>query len=387
DHLPVLVKGINDRNVIIDFVWHRYHYQFQLDNLYKSVRRKIWLSFLSISFEFGALNLITMGLFANNNSDLENILKHDFTSTFRPGYITVEGVTMPKRFEELREDIYNWDVKEEDVWICSFPKTGTTWTQEMVWMIMHNLDFVGGEANLGVRSPFLEVSALFDYREFKKENIEFNPPAFLDNSLKFVRDQSMKGPICLKTHLPWVLLPKEIQNQIKLPKIIYVTRNPKDTCISYYNHSRLMEGYRGNFENFCRLFIAGKLPFAPYWNHILPFWERRDQPNILFLKYEELIHDLPSVIRNVANFLDRPLSCEQVEVLSSHLSFASMKNNPAVNYEMVVDLNRKFNLIECEGSFMRSGKVGDYKAKMAPEIIETFNEWTAKNLNGSSLKY
>nr|XP_023014297.1 amine sulfotransferase-like isoform X1 [Leptinotarsa decemlineata]XP_023014298.1 amine sulfotransferase-like isoform X2 [Leptinotarsa decemlineata] len=324
----------------------------------------------------------------NNNSEdaeFDEILERDFTSVFRNGYITVEGVTMPKRFEDLKNNIRNWNVREDDVWICSFPKTGTTWTQEMVWMITNNLDFVGGQANLGHRSPFLEVSALFDYREFKKENQDFQPPPFLDDSLEFVKHQSLKGPLCLKTHLPWALLPKEIQDNTKSPKIIYVTRNPKDTCISYFNHSRLMEGYRGNFEDYCRLFLAGKLPFAPFWNHVLPFWERRNQPNILFLKYEEMVKDLPAIIRKVAEFLEKPLSDDQVEVLSSHLSFESMKKNPAVNYEMVVSLNRKYNLIHCEGSFMRSGKVGDYKAKMSPEVICKFDEWTKEHTEGLDL--
>jgi len=28
--------------------------------------------------------------------------------------------------------------------------------------------------------------------------------------------------------------------------------------------------------------------FAPFWSHILSFWKRRDEPNILFLKFEDL---------------------------------------------------------------------------------------------------
>ncbi|XP_050517028.1 luciferin sulfotransferase-like isoform X2 [Diabrotica virgifera virgifera] len=322
-----------------------------------------------------------------SNEELEKWLDRDFTSVFRSGYVNVKGVTMPRRFEELQSDIFNWNVSERDVWICSFPKTGTTWTQEMVWMIMNNLDIIKGQENLGIRSPFLEVTALFDYRKFQKENTDFQPPPFIEDSLKFVREKSQKGSLCLKTHLPWVLLPQEIQNNTKQPKIIYVTRNPKDTCISYYNHSRLMEGYRGSFEEFCQLFLSGKLTFAPYWNHVLPFWEKRNQPNILFLKYEKMIQDLPSIIKEVADFLETPLTPEQITTLSDHLSFESMKKNPAVNYEMIVSLNRKFKLIECDGTFMRSGKVGDYKAKMSPEIIQAFDEWTAENVQGTDFSF
>lgn len=37
---------------------------------------------------------------------------------------------------------------------------GTTWTQEMMWMIVHNLNMVGAEVNIIERFPFLEYVLL-----------------------------------------------------------------------------------------------------------------------------------------------------------------------------------------------------------------------------------
>lgn len=127
--------------------------------------------------------------------------------------------------------------------------------------------------------------------------------------------------------------------------------------------------------------------FAPFWKHILAFWQRRHQDNILFLRYEDMIKDLPKIIRQVADFLDKPLTDEKVELLNNHLSFANMKNNPAVNFELIVSLNRKYNLIDCEGEFMRSGKVGDYKAKMTLEMIKKFDEWTEENTRDTGFSF
>ncbi|KAJ8968177.1 hypothetical protein NQ314_002436 [Rhamnusium bicolor] len=226
----------------------------------------------------------------------------------------------------------------------------------MVWMIVNELDFVKGQEDLAVRCPFLELSAIFDHRETIRTNKDFDPPPFLVDSLKFVKN--LKSPKCIKTHLPWILLPKQIQENIKKPKIIYVTRNPKDTCISYHNHSKLLEGYTGSFEDFCKLFLAGKREYTffinilrPFWQHIFPFWERRNQPNILFLKYEEMIKDLPAIIRKVAQFLEKDLTDEQVDRLSDHLSFTNMKNNPSVNYEKLVAFNKKYEFTNFDGSF------------------------------------
>ena len=56
--------------------------------------------------------------------DLDKLLEEKFTSSFRKGYIEVNGFSFPKRYEELKEEFDNLEVNEEDVWICSFPKTG-----------------------------------------------------------------------------------------------------------------------------------------------------------------------------------------------------------------------------------------------------------------------
>lgn len=61
---------------------------------------------------------------SNTNEELDEVLRRDFTTVFRPGYINVEGVTMPERFAEMKDDILNLEVSDKDVWVCSFPKTG-----------------------------------------------------------------------------------------------------------------------------------------------------------------------------------------------------------------------------------------------------------------------
>lgn len=58
---------------------------------------------------------------------------------------------------------------------------------------------------------------MFDYRQLMAENPDFQPPPFLQDSLAFVGNQ--KSPICIKTHLPWQLLPMEIQHNVKMPKV------------------------------------------------------------------------------------------------------------------------------------------------------------------------
>lgn len=58
------------------------------------------------------------------DQDLDQILRDEFISEFRKGYTTVQGVCLPDRYEEFAEAIDNFEVRDDDIWICSFPKTG-----------------------------------------------------------------------------------------------------------------------------------------------------------------------------------------------------------------------------------------------------------------------
>lgn len=55
---------------------------------------------------------------------LDCLLKEKFTSEFRTGYITVDGVCLPEYYAKFADAIENLEVRDDDVWVCSFPKTG-----------------------------------------------------------------------------------------------------------------------------------------------------------------------------------------------------------------------------------------------------------------------
>lgn len=324
---------------------------------------------------------------AGSDSEQDRLLNQFFVTPFRKGYVRIgpNKVLMTVCYLEYADRIEDMEVRDSDVWVVSHPKTGTTWTQEMTWLIQKDLDFEGAKVPLPERFPFLDHTSLFDYTDVLKKLPDLQFPLYVSDSVTYIDE--MKSPRFIKTHLPWELLPKQIQDGTKQPKIVYVARNAKDTCVSYYHHCKILEGYTGSFENYCKLFMGGSLCFAPFWSHVLSFWKRRDEPNILFLKFEDLKQDLPAEIKKTAQFLGKELSDAEVSLLAEHLSFDRMKNNPAVNYEAVMDINRKFNLTSEDGHFMRSGQVGNYKETMSPEIILEFDQWTQENLAGSTLSF
>ena len=75
------------------------------------------------------------------------------------------GQVLPRCYINFEKQIKDLDVKSDDVWISSFPKAGTTWTQEMVWNILHNFDFETARAkSLEERVPFLELTGMTEAR-------------------------------------------------------------------------------------------------------------------------------------------------------------------------------------------------------------------------------
>ncbi|XP_044739336.1 luciferin sulfotransferase-like [Chrysoperla carnea] len=306
----------------------------------------------------------------NLKSD-ENLLKY-FTSDFRKGYIEVTNkkFVLPQYYLEFMDKIENFEVYDTDVFVVSHPKTGTTWTQEMVWCIGNNLKFTNVE--IYKRFPFLEVTPLFDFRECPELFGELSD--HLLDSLEYVR--KLPHPRYIKTHLPWDLLPKQIRTGERNPKIIYVYRNPKDTSVSYYYHCRAVEGFTGDFNVFMDLFLGGRLTYGPFPAHVLSIFEQKNRENVLIITYEEMKSDLRSVIKNVMNFLSKNYSDEEIEKLEDHLSFESMKNNNSVNYANTGGKN-----------FMRAGIVGSYKNDMTPELINRFDNWIVDKFGKTEIKF
>ncbi|XP_015173286.1 PREDICTED: amine sulfotransferase-like [Polistes dominula] len=322
----------------------------------------------------------------NTNVTLDRILKEKFTSEFRSGYVTVKDVCLPERYKHFAEEIENFEIRDDDVWVCTFPKTGTTWTQEMIWCIGNDLNFENAKQQLlSERFPFFEVSIIFDFeRSSHISNVADRET--MKNSVNFTKNQT--SPRYIKTHLPFHLLPRQLRSGEKKARIINVIRNPKDTCISYFHHSKLIEGYRGDFNEFCQLFLGGKLSYAPYWKHVLGYWNKRNDMNILFLKYEDMKSDLPSIIKKAATFLNKQITNNEVQTLAKHLSFNNMKNNPAVNYEEIIESHKKFKLTVTDGTFIRSGEVNQWKGgKLSIDVIAKFDEMTRKMFDPVGLHF
>ena len=54
---------------------------------------------------------------------------------------------LSKTYLDYHPTVKNFKVYEDDVWMCGFPRSGTTIMQELLWLIVNNYDFEGAKAS------------------------------------------------------------------------------------------------------------------------------------------------------------------------------------------------------------------------------------------------
>jgi len=211
---------------------------------------------------------------------------------------------LPRHFAEHLTAIDAFEVRDDDIWIVTYPKAGTTWTQEMTWLILNDLDYNGAKTILPYRSPFLEFTAIFSKMGAGGLNGELIADTDVGKKIgdSMERCRQLKSPRLIKSHLPFNMLPKQLRNGEKKAKIIYVAREPKDICVSYYHHRVTWESYLGTMQDSVEEFIGGHCMHGPYFPHLKEFWDIRGKPNLLFLTYEQMKKDLHSVLTKVSSF-------------------------------------------------------------------------------------
>ncbi|XP_054274628.1 luciferin sulfotransferase-like [Macrosteles quadrilineatus] len=192
------------------------------------------------------------------DEDLLEIVKHVHSTTPEysvPHYI-YKGTTVSESMIQVLDDILNMEVREDDTWICTFPKSGTHWSAEMVWLISNDLDYKGSEIPHLQRVPSLEVEHLLRHCSVAENDNEFHvdPKLFID-SINCVK--TMKSPRFIKTHMPFHMLPLQIQQGAVKAKIIYVMRNPMDVCMSYLHMYQQWYNIEITYEDFADLFMQG----------------------------------------------------------------------------------------------------------------------------------
>ncbi|XP_068166098.1 sulfotransferase 2B1-like [Antennarius striatus] len=235
--------------------------------------------------------------------------------------------------------------QDTDIIIATYPKSGTTWMQQIVTLITSRGDPNSTQMNPNwVRAPWLEH-------------------IYLDLALKAFSST----PRILTTHLPYQLLSSTLQGS--KAKVIYVSRNPKDVTVSSYhfgNVATFLPSF-AKFQEFLHQFLEGKVMAGSWFDHVKG-WTSQTAINLIHITYEELWLDPHSSIKRLSSFLQCPLEEDEVNSCVKHSSFSVMKENNMVNYTLLPECIMEHS----KGSFMRKGKTEDWKNMFTEEQNENF---------------
>uniref|UniRef100_A0A2K6GJL7 Sulfotransferase n=1 Tax=Propithecus coquereli TaxID=379532 RepID=A0A2K6GJL7_PROCO len=224
--------------------------------------------------------------------------------------------------------IQNFEAKPDDLLICTYPKSGTTWIQEIVDMIEQNGDVEKCQrALIQHRHPFIE----------------------------------------------WARPPQPS------------ARNAKDCMVSYYHFQRMNQKLPdpGTWDDYFETFINGKVAWGSWFDHVRGWWEMKDRYQILFLFYEDIKKDPKHEIQKVMQFMGKNLDETVLDKIVQETSFEKMKENPMTNRSTIP----KSILDQSISPFMRKGTVGDWKNHFTVAQNEMFDEIYRKKMEGTSINF
>jgi len=261
-----------------------------------------------------------------------------------PNFFLVQG---------YEKHLAGFQARPSDIIVASFPKSGTTWLQEIVWRVVHGeTGASSGDATLEYRFPTLEF-----------------PPSPIMNMRPL---EDVPEPRLIKSHLPYQVLPESVLSSGA--KVLYVSRDARDVCVSFYHFARMLnsEMYRGTFQEFRDRFTGDLLMSWPYREHVKGYLNHAD--TVLCLTYEQLHSNRAAAVRRIAAFLGRTLTDADVEGIVANTSFAAMKANPNANFHQWNE-NGFAAPKDQEGTFMRKGRVGDWSNHFTEEESDAFMKW------------
>ena len=173
-----------------------------------------------------------------------------------PRFLDLEWVKSKKAVVKPRPD---------DTWIASYPKSGSTWTQQIVRLII----------NRGKEDGKLLTEAV-PWVEAFNTTIPGYDPINLDE---------MPSPRVFKSHFPYDVMPCGPPNTIP-GKYIYVLRNPKDVFVSYHIHASSVHAIpQQERDAYFKQFLQGVLNYGSYFDHILSWWAHKEDDIVLIVKY------------------------------------------------------------------------------------------------------
>ncbi|XP_044515320.1 sulfotransferase 2A1-like [Gracilinanus agilis] len=271
-----------------------------------------------------------------------------------------EGILLPVAIysKESLQFARKFQFQDTDIFLVSYPKSGTTWMQHILSLMLNKEDFQNQNSiPTYIRVPFVEISS------FK---IEWD---------------KMLAPRLFASHLPANFFINNLKNS--KTRVVLLARNPKDVLVSYYHFHKITKVLPdfNSFDDFFHQFVEGKVFYGPWFNHTKSWLDVCHELNSFLITYEDLSQEPCQVIQNLANFLGEKLKPDDLESILHYSSFSYMSQNDSLNYSS----SKIFD--HSKGKFFRKGVTGNWKEYFSPEQNDKFNNIYQEELGDLNFKF
>ena len=276
-----------------------------------------------------------------------------------------------------------------DIFVATFPKSGTTWMQQVACMLCGE----PADVDLQMRAPYVEAALATG---------AFTLPAL----------RALRTPRIFKTHAAWPDLPVTGCTAHAPPpecRILVVVRDPRDVMVSLFYHSRSIKGiaYSGTWDEWFDAFVSGAAPLpmalsgggggggggdeqvasngrCDWFEHTLGWWRvsQAHPRQVLLVRYEAMLAEPLEQVRKVARLV-APAAVQDEELLHRIVkasSFGEMKLRHEAHPE-----NWTMRIPGEPGHF-RKGVAGDWRGHLSPVQQERFAVLMAERLRGTGLE-
>ncbi|XP_034028610.1 cytosolic sulfotransferase 2-like [Thalassophryne amazonica] len=284
----------------------------------------------------------------------------------RPTPIDFHGLPLTKYYTDNWDDVQSFKARPDDILLVSYPKSGSTWLSYILDLLYFGQTCPERQTSIPIylRVPFLDMQI----------------PSF--PSGKEVADELPTTPRIMKSHRPAQFLPQSFWEQNC--KIVYVARNAKDTAVSYFHYMRMssIQPEPGDWGTHFHRFMEGRMVHGSWYDHVNSWWEKKQTySNLHYMFYEDIIEDPAREINQLCSFLGLCLSAEEKEKVMTDMKFEAMAQNKMANYSTIAPLNQNVS------TFLRKGKVGDWKNHFTVSQNEMFDEDYKQKMKNPSLHF
>ncbi len=253
---------------------------------------------------------------------------------------------------KLRYVVY--EPRPDDLFLVAYPRSGMIWLQMMLYQLTTDgsMEF----------SHISEVIPSFERLPASGKDLE-----------------AMSPPRIFKSHLSYKRIPKGPC------RYIYCCRDGRDVAVSCFHYFRAQRRFGGEFEEFFERFMRGKLLGCASWpKHVAGWWAHRQDPNVLFLWYEEAVADLEGVLRRIADFCCLEIDEARFPELVERCSFAFMRQHER-QFDPASEALRETGM--APGKFLRKGNSGEGKELLDADQQRQLDEALKKRINMSPSQF